>query len=486
MNIKLIAFLLIFCANAFATTPEAVTTTAPTDGKVHFEIFTPNDINVSVGQPLQLLHLEKSRPDLFTVTPRYFISPKEKFKSDTFWKTAFVTKYHRGQLAEWLQCVYFDPETHTCGPLLGIDFKTLQSKEKELRKELVHNHNLSKDYKSVNNAIFINQKRYEGPLVYGQLLHVVNDLLPKEKRLTKLGKYESTRLYVIGTDKGIGARDLALERELLRWVPNLEVEYLAPSTSKAQGILKAVDAKGIPAYVFDKKDSKNIAIQKLARAGRIKIKPSQYAIYELRSGLTEIRTGTKEVPNQLDLWVMSQCPFGVKAESAIMNAKAQKIIPENMKINLRYIVSERKVDGKKTWQSLHGEPELTENMRQLAIQKAWPDKLWSYLEARNKDYNSENWKDAAVAAGLNPTEVESKMGLGRKLLAQDIKDGEKLNINGSPTYLWQNRYVLNTGEEMKAALGFNVNDYNEPTARTPAEKKQAVAPAESAPAKCGS
>jgi hypothetical protein len=491
----LIALALVLSANVFAATTTATTTETPTtagtaDGKVHFEIFTPDDNGVAVGQALQLLNLEKARPDLYTVTARYVASDKMKFAPNTFWKTAFVAKYNRPQLAEWLQCVYFDPETHTCGTLLNIDFKNLKSKEKDLRNDFAENLNLSKASKNLKDTIFINGNRYEGPLAYGQLLNVVNGLLPKEKQLAGLGKYEVTKLYVIGNTKGLGARDMGLEREFTRWIPNLQVQALTPDSTLGNKLLTATESPGIPAYVFDKDSHANVAVQKLAVAGKVKIKPSNYGIFEMKSGVTEMKTGTKEIPNQLDLWVMSQCPFGVKAETAILNARAQNAIPETVKINVRYIVSAGR-DGKdKKWQSLHGDPELQEDIRQVAIQQAWPDKFWKYLEVRNADLKNEDWKASATAAGLDPYAVEAKLELGRKLIAQDIKDGLTLKVNGSPTYMWQNRFVLKTDDEMKASMGFNPNEFKTLATATPAgkrgaasEKQQAVAPADG---KCGS
>lgn len=476
--------LLVMLALLVSTNVFAATTTTE---KVQLEIFTPYDNNVQVGQALQLLAIEKARPELFNVTPYYTADAKEKFVANTFWKTAYVAKYNRAQLADWLQCVYFDPETLTCGSLLNIDFKNLKSKESELRKDFAANTKKAVEYKNLKDTIFINGKRYENSLAYGQLLNVLNGYLPKEKQLANLGKYEVTKMYVIGNTTGVGARDFGFERDLQRWIPNLQMETLAPNSKEAKNILKASDSQGIPAYVFDRNSSKNTAVQKLTVAGKVKLKNSNYGVFELRSGVTEVKMGAKEVPNQLDLWVMSQCPFGVKAENAIINARAQNAIPASTKINLRYIVSESR-DGKKTWQSLHGEPELTENIRQLAIQKTWPEKFWKYLEVRNLDYKSDDWKTAATTAGLNPTEVEAKMDLGRKLMAQDIKDGAALKVSGSPTYLWENRYVVNTPEEMKSTMGFNIHDYNNPVAKTPgdkrapADKQQAQAPN----AQCGS
>jgi len=305
-------------------------------------------------------------------------------------------------------------------------------------------------------------------------------------------RYEDTTLYAVGNETGFGKRDLALEHEFYRWVPYLKIEVISPDSKKGAQLLKDAESKSIPAYVFEKAHKNNVAVQKLTQAGRATIKKSGYALFDLKSGGTEVKVGTNETPNTLDLWVMSQCPFGVRAENKMLTAQAKQLLAQGTKINLRYIIGEGKnpTTKKTEWKSLHGDQELQEDIRQIAIQKTWPDKLWKYIEARNADVHSEDWQSAAKTAGLDPAQVEAKMELGRKLAAQDIKDAAALQVGGSPTYLWQNKYVLNTPEEYKTALGFDPSTLEETKAAQPAAAPGAKAPASKpaappADGKCG-
>lgn len=481
MKLLLAALLLstsAFAATTTTTTTPTTTTTATTPEKVRFEVFTTNDASTQVTQALQLLVLEKSQPELFTVDAVFYAHKKEKFADNTFWRTAYVAEYQRDRLADWLQCAQFDPETHTCAKVLGLDLN-LKGQRKDLQKRLHSNFETAQTRKvNFRNQVFVNGQSYQRPLVYGQLVNDVNPLLPKQKRLTKLGTYKTTKLYAVGTTDGLGKRDIALEREFFRWVPNLEIEPVDPNSKQGRKLLKAADANAVPAYIFDRTSRHNVAINKLATAGRIKVLPTDYSIYELRSGATEVKLGSTPTEKTLDLWVMSQCPYGVKAEAALMAAMDQKLLPEGTKIRLRYIAS----DVKGEWKALHGEPELTENIRQLAIQATWPQKLWAYLKARNTNYQSEDWIEAAKTAGLDPKAVDAKMSLGRKLMAKDIKDGGKLKISGSPTYLWQNTYVLQTEEDFKATVGYNPQEIKTVEAEA-GTRKPAAAPA--AGGQCG-
>ena len=46
------------------------------------------------------------------------------------------------------------------------------------------------------------------------------------------------------------------------------------------------------------------------------------------------------VPNQLEIFVMSQCPYGVLAENRIIDAMKLERLPKDVNVNIRYIVSE--------------------------------------------------------------------------------------------------------------------------------------------------
>lgn len=493
---KLVLLSLFVAGSAFAATPTTTTTTPTTmpvatapapsaDGKVHFTMWvTPDQITA----PLQLVNLEKTHPELFDVEVNYVLDANSPITPTTLWKTAYVNKYERARLAEWLQCLVYDTEAHTCATLLNINFKPLNSKEKELKALAKANWTKATELGARTVVgTWVNGTRYDLPLAYGQLLNEVNPLLPKDKQLVGMTKYETTKMYAIGNETGFGTYDTALEKEFKRWIPNLQIEKVPANTKRAAELLTKAELPYVPAYVFDKASVRNSAVQRLTTAGRAKIMPSGFGYFDFKGQTTELRFIGEEKPNTLDLWVMSQCPYGVKAEKAYQAAVNQKLANPNMKVNLRYIVSQ---DPKtKALRSLHGEEELQEDIRQLAIQKTWPEMFWKYLEARNVDLKAD-WKTVATTAGLNPTEVEAKMPVGKKLLAQDIKEGAALKVSGSPTYLWQNRIILNNPEEFTTTIGYNPTTVQVPAAPTTTTRQPGSkpAPAQAAAAgdgKCG-
>jgi len=141
-----------------------------------------------------------------------------------------------------------------------------------------------------------------------------------------------------------------------------------------------------------------------------------------------------EVPNKLDLFVMSQCPYGTKALDAM------KEVLENfgdaIDFNVHYIASENP-DG--TFKSLHGQTEVDENARELCAMEYYSEdyEYMEYIWCRDTDLTAD-WKTCAkdfpeVTSCFNSEE-------GYKLLSEDIKLSNELQIGASPTWIANDRY----------------------------------------------
>lgn len=158
-------------------------------------------------------------------------------------------------------------------------------------------------------------------------------------------------------------------------------------------------------------------------------KQTRYGVY----------VGQPRQPNVLDIFVMSQCPYGVMAENRIIDAQKLGRLPQDLQVNIHYIVSEGRTPD--TFSSLHGTGEWEENVRQLIIKDKFPKKFWKYLEIRNKDYQSSLWDQAAEKAGINPRVFNRYWKHGMELLKKDMEYAKKFNVSASPTILWEGRVV---------------------------------------------
>jgi len=143
-----------------------------------------------------------------------------------------------------------------------------------------------------------------------------------------------------------------------------------------------------------------------------------------------------EINNTLDLFVMSQCPYGTQAENALNEVIGAM---DNMNYDVHYIASYDQTSG--VFSSLHGQGEVDEDIRQLCIKNYNKSMLMPYLMCRNKDLTAD-WKTCANGLDINAISECASGSEGKTLLIDDIKIGEDLQIGASPTWIANNKYVF--------------------------------------------
>lgn len=159
----------------------------------------------------------------------------------------------------------------------------------------------------------------------------------------------------------------------------------------------------------------------------------------------------EDKPKQLDVFVMSQCPFGVKALNALPEV-IQAFAEDGITVNINFIANENP-DG--TFKALHGQPEVDENIRELCAIKHYPEnhKYMEYILCRNKDIRNADWK-ACATNGIDPVVIEKCFmeGEGKALHSENIKIANGLEIGASPTWLANNKYKFSgiAPEQIKA------------------------------------
>jgi len=148
----------------------------------------------------------------------------------------------------------------------------------------------------------------------------------------------------------------------------------------------------------------------------------------------------KEIKKSLQVFVMSHCPFGTKALDS-MEEVLDAFKEDNIRFDVHYIAAENP-DG--TFNSLHGQQEVEENIRQLCAKKYYESdyKYMKYIWCRNKEINSGDWEDCAKDNGMSVTKIKacSEGDEGKELLREDILVAQGLGIGASPTWLANNKY----------------------------------------------
>ncbi|MBP7125180.1 hypothetical protein KBD49_02320 [Myxococcota bacterium] len=152
----------------------------------------------------------------------------------------------------------------------------------------------------------------------------------------------------------------------------------------------------------------------------------------------------QEQPKTLEVFVMSQCPFGVKALNA-MKEVLEAFKDDGITFHVNFIADELP-DG--TFKALHGQPEVDENIRELCAIKLYPQvdkatglpKYMQYILCRNQDIRSTDWQKCAVD-GIDAKKMQDCIDKdGKRLHSENIKKAKELGIGASPTWLGNNKF----------------------------------------------
>ena len=134
----------------------------------------------------------------------------------------------------------------------------------------------------------------------------------------------------------------------------------------------------------------------------------------------------------VDMYVMSQCPYGVQAENAI--APALKTLGKSIDFNLYFIGS---ADASGNFQSLHGEPEVKGDMVQACAIKYEPEKYMDLVVCMNQNPTGipNNWEGCADSLKLDKASIKKcyEGSEGKQLLTDSFKASDLAGAQGSPT-----------------------------------------------------
>ena len=314
-------------------------------------------------------------------------------------------------------------------------------------------------------TILVGGKRYQGPRTARAFLRTACATAPSPPPMAckELPPEIEVQLVVL-SDRRCGKRCETVEVvEALRgrFFPRLKVTRMDYADADGQRLFKQLALERLPAILFKAGVERAEAYPRIERWLQLRgtyrsLKvPARFdptaeicdnGVDDTKDGKVDCAdpacqrdlTCRKEKPGRLDLFVMSQCPYGVKALDAM-----KKVLPHfkgKLKFRVHYIAEERK-DG--SFSALHGQPEVEENIRQLCAYKLYPrkDQYLRYIWCRNGDIRSDQWRRCADTGNMSAR----RLGLcvkreGTRLLAKDIRLAKTLEVRASPTWLVNNRH----------------------------------------------
>ncbi len=295
-------------------------------------------------------------------------------------------------------------------------------------------------------TLLVDGKPYEGSRRLMSLYEAVNAALPAARRIAPPAGYKPRPKapppgFWVVLSSGMKKNE-ALVGAFDRYFEDIKPSVLDYDSAERAGKFPRLDYA--PAYIIAATPDARARLEKELQAGVFK-EADGYLVYEDRQGRGFYASrAVKE--NTLELFVMSECPFGVSAENAVLAAEKDGLLPPGLKLEIHFIGDAKKstatAAGGWEFSSLHGEPEWRENARQLFISSRFPEKFKTYLLERNKDIKSPDWEKAAKAAGIDAAAVAAGAGEAADMLAGDFAKTTALGINSSPTFVLGGRAVM--------------------------------------------
>ncbi|MFH1474091.1 MAG: hypothetical protein ABIE55_04350 [Candidatus Aenigmatarchaeota archaeon] len=209
--------------------------------------------------------------------------------------------------------------------------------------------------------------------------------------------------------------------------------------------------------IFMTKDGDNMFLSAPLNIEEIQEEIAQAPVQEQPTEVTKTEKPT------VQLFVMSFCPYGIQAETAMEPVIA--LLGDKADIQVHFIASVTG-DTPDSINSLHGAPEAEEDLRQVCMIKYYDKyKFWAYVTKLNSECASMYrdaaaydpcWKAAAEEFGMDVSTIEAcaSGSEGVDLLKVDNVLTSSLGVTGSPTMFINGlRYGgARTPESYKAAI----------------------------------
>ncbi len=161
-----------------------------------------------------------------------------------------------------------------------------------------------------------------------------------------------------------------------------------------------------------------------------------FALEELpqkREPSKENKSIPKSKKPNVELFVMSFCPYGNQAENTML--PVYNLLKDKVDWNIHYIVNVS--NGKVS--SLHGQPEVDQNEREACVLQEWGmDKWWQFTTYVNDNCGSNGscWQEAAENAGLDVSAItDCVFSKGLSLMKNEASVTDEAGVTGSPTLI---------------------------------------------------
>jgi hypothetical protein len=147
------------------------------------------------------------------------------------------------------------------------------------------------------------------------------------------------------------------------------------------------------------------------------------------------RACREEVPGKLEVYVMSQCPYAVRALNAMDDVL--RTVGGQLDFEVHFIGTA----DNGALSSMHGAAEVDEDVREICAMKLYPkDRAWmDYFRCRNQNIRSTDWRRCAIGEIDAGAIAACAAAEGPMLLGEDFGRTASLGIAASPSWIVNGR-----------------------------------------------
>jgi len=145
---------------------------------------------------------------------------------------------------------------------------------------------------------------------------------------------------------------------------------------------------------------------------------------------------------KLTAYVMANCPFGLQMQRVFKNVINTNVAAQD-NLKVEYIFNQESNFETGDINSLHGQEEAKENLRQICLREEQKDLYWPYVACYMlKENNSENCLSQAGVdiSSLNGCMDDKNRGL--KYAKKDFENTKRLGVSGSPTLVLNDQQLV--------------------------------------------
>jgi hypothetical protein len=253
--------------------------------------------------------------------------------------------------------------------------------------------------------------------------------------------------YVLISSQDITHVNDGLRASISTLLPESKEKYLEYNSPQAQAYIDELSVTFIPYVVFDRSIALNDKFFHMVKNNMIEQKKGYYVIPDDQLNMGEIMLlGRQRQPGELSVFVMSMCPYAKEALASLIDFIRRNDVSINLRV--KYIVNYNEFGI----HSPYGPDDIRENLRQITIQDKYPDKFFDYILLMQ----SIAPEDALKQIGVSAAEIDAGKDNALLQLKQDFDEKESLGIRRSPTFLFENTYIIPSLEGLSQHSPFNV------------------------------